>query len=326
MAFNEKRYTIGQCKELFMLDLEGRCSAATIENYENHLKYFSDFIKSEFQYDDNTIIDNIKLQDLQKYQKYLRTRKKNQDHLYKPVEDKCISMTTIRDYVMDIKTFFSFCYRLDYMDYEITKNLKLAKRDQVEKLPLYQSEVEQIENMFKGRTEGNARNLAIIHCGLDAGLRSGEVINLRLKDIDTKRNFLFVNLGKGNKSRYVPLSNRLKNYLVTYKTLHRFNDNNDDSYFFFNIASNEPITKDTLKQMYSRVKKNTSIFRLNHHLLRHTFATAFMSENGNIELLRNYMGHSSFNITQNYLHIVQKYKAISDDIYKLDPKFIRNSI
>lgn len=322
MAINNKRYTIGQCKELFMLDLEGRCSAATIENYENHLKYFSEFLATNLQYTDDTMIDEIRLQDLQKYQKYLRTRKKNENHIYKPSEDKYISMTTIRDYVMDIRAFFSYCYRLDYMDYEITKNFKLARRDQVEKLPLYQSEVEQIESLFKGRCEGNSRNLAIIHCGLDAGMRSGEVINLRLKDIDFKRNFIFVNLGKGNKSRYIPLSNRLKNYLVTYKTLYRFSNEDDNSYFFFNINSSDPVTKDTLKQVYNRIKRNTGIHRLNHHLLRHTFATSYMCSNGNIELLRNYLGHSSFNITQNYLHIMNKYKAISDDIYKLDPKFI----
>nr|WP_295683703.1 site-specific integrase [uncultured Lachnoclostridium sp.] len=319
----EKLYTLGDCFDLFMLDLEGRCSPKTIDNYDCHLRYFRQFIESELSAKANNIkINTIKITDLHKYVKMLRGRKKCETHLYKPTENKPVTMTTIRDYCLDIKTFFSFCYKNDYMDYDITKNWKLVKREPVEKLPLYQHEVDLIESIFKRKTENNIRNLCILHCGLDAGMRSSEVINLKLKDINWKTNYICIEAGKGFKTRYIPLSLRLKDLLLKYKLTYRYQNNDPNSYFFFQLASQEPINDNVMKQVYARIKKRTEVNRLNHHLLRHTFASSFMCGGGNLETLRDILGHSSYNVTQIYLHMSNKYKSLSSDIYHLDRRFM----
>lgn len=320
---NEKLYTLGDCMDLFMLDLEGRCSPKTIDNYNHHLRYFRQFIESELSTKANNLkINTLKITDLHKYVKMLRGRKKCETHLFKPTENKPVTMTTIRDYTLDIKTFLSFCYKNDYMSYDITKNWKLVNRESKEKLPLYQYEVELIENMFKGRTENNIRNLCIVHCGLDAGMRSSEVINLKLKDINWKTNYICIEGGKGFKTRYIPLSLRLKDLLLKYKLTYRYANSDPDSNFFFQLKSSEPINNNVMKQIYARIKKRTGITRLNHHLLRHTFASSFMCGGGNLETLRDILGHSSYNVTQMYLHMSNKYKLLSQDIYQLDKKFM----
>ena len=61
--------------------------------------------------------------------------------------------------------------------------MKLPKDDSGEIIPLYQSEVQQIDKLFNLKTEFGLRNWCIVHLMLDAGLRSSEVINLRFCDL-----------------------------------------------------------------------------------------------------------------------------------------------
>lgn len=319
----QRIYSISDCLDLFILDLEARCSDKTIENYQNSIRYFTDYITRVKEKPlEDIAINSIKIVDLNKYVAMLRNRHKYEGHNFRPTQEKKISNTTVRDYSRDICLFFRFCYKNDYMDYDITKNFKLIPEEHKEVLPLYQYEVEQMESMFAGKNERDYRNLAIIHCMLDAGMRSGEVVRLKECDINFKNNYIYIDRSKGYKSRYVKMSYRLKSYLMKYLTVFRYPASSKEQPFFFQVGSNKPITENVIKQMFSRVRETTEIVRLKPHLLRHTFASSFMCGGGNLESLRDLLGHSSYTVTQKYIHMSAKYKSLSDDIYKLDRGFM----
>lgn len=320
----DKLLTLEQGFELFLLDREVYCSPNTVQNYRNTLKYFFNYITVERNAGINKIhLNTITLQDLNRYVVMLRKRNKLSTHHFKPTVEKPISNTSIRDYQMDVKTFFKWLYNCDYMDYEISKNFKMIPREKTQRLPLYQDEVDSIDSMFKNsKCETSLRNLCIIHLMCDGGLRSQEVIHLSVHHLDFNKKYIFIEKSKGYRSRYVPMSNKLKGYLYKYFSLYRLSTSSDYP-FLLQIGTDKGITKDVIKSLFSRIKKTTNIVRLNPHLLRHTFATSFILGGGDLETLRMYLGHSSLETTQKYLHTATVYKSISDDIYKLDKFFIK---
>lgn len=68
----------------------------------------------------------------------------------------------------------------------------------------------------------------------------------------------------------------------------------------------KPITQVTIKQLFKKLKRKTEIPRLHPHLLRHTFATRYLENGGDIYSLREILGHTSLTMVQKYLHLTQQ--------------------
>ncbi|MBQ9069903.1 MAG: tyrosine-type recombinase/integrase, partial [Clostridia bacterium] len=67
----------------------------------------------------------------------------------------------------------------------------------------------------------------------------------------------------------------------------------------------EPLTRDTLKNMFRKLKRKSGVERLHPHLLRHTFATRYLENGGSIYTLKELLGHTTLKQTQAYLHVAQ---------------------
>ena len=306
---------------MFYLDIESRCSKSTLTNYQLRLKYFINFLGGKVAHPYSYFLDDLTVNDLRLYAKLLRDKKKFDNSANRPSQNVNISATTVRDYCSDLAAFLSWCYKNDYMSRDITKNWKIIPREKKEVLPLYQNEVDQIDACWKTKSETSCRNIAMFHLMLDAGLRSGEVVRLRLKDVNFDMNYIEIVGSKGNRSRFVKMSFRLKQYLLRYFNLYRMPKTETDQ-FFLMVGSTEGINPNVIKQIFSRLKVKTGISRLKPHLLRHTFASAFVCQGGNLEHLRLLLGHSNFSISENYIHVANKWKSLSPDIYKLDEVFM----
>ncbi|MSA03713.1 tyrosine-type recombinase/integrase [Lactonifactor sp. BIOML-A3] len=315
-----------QAFELFIFDRETYCGENTVRNYKNTLGYFLRFLMRKYNCDLCKIdADSITNLDLQEYVIYLRNKTKLDDHPFKPTEDKHITNTTIRTYSIDLRTFFNFLFRNEYIEKDLMKKFKLIKREKKLVLPVFSDEVKTIDSCFNLRTMTGIRNYCIVHLMLDAGLRSGEVCKLHLNDINFLQNHIIVIDGKGKKDRIVPLAKKLKKCLHEYITLYRPYTGQEHDFLFCSVnGSLEPISGDTIKSLFSRIKKKTGLERLKPHLLRHTFATSFILGGGDMESLRLYMGHSGYDVTQDYLHLANTYSRMGSDIYKLDKIFFRS--
>lgn len=68
----------------------------------------------------------------------------------------------------------------------------------------------------------------------------------------------------------------------------------------------KPITQVMIKQLFKKLKRKTEIPRLHPHLLRHTFATRYLENGGDIYSLREILGHTSLTMVQKYLHLTQQ--------------------
>ena len=312
-----------QAFDLFIFDRETYCSYKTVRNYKNTLSYFLDYMKDARNCSLEEIkLSDITLMDLKGYVVMLRNRDKLSNHPYKPTEHKPITNTSIRTYSIDLRTFFNFLYNNEYMEKNLMKHFKLIKRENKIIVPLFEDEVKEIDTLFNLKTYLGLRNYCMIHLMLDEGLRSGEVVNLRISNIDFQQNHVIIYDGKGNKDRIIPLSSQLKKYLHQYVTVYRPYTEHD--YMFCSVREQSQVSEDVIKCLFSRIRKKTGLSRLKPHLLRHTFATSFILGGGDLESLRIYMGHSSYEVTQKYLHLANVYSRMGSDVYRLDKIFFKS--
>ena len=159
----------------FIFDRETFCTAKTVSNYKSTLKYFSEYIYSV--HGDIEIVD-ISVDDLKGYVHFLKNRKKLQSHPYMPTQNKRITDTSIRTYLIDVRAFFNYLYSNDLVKEYIFKKFKLVRREKKLVLPLTVEQVQLIDDLYSEHEEKALRNWCIIHLMLDAGFRVGDVVNL----------------------------------------------------------------------------------------------------------------------------------------------------
>ena len=147
------------------------------------------------------------------------------------------------------------------------------------------------------------------------GLRIGEVINLRIADVDFKAGTIQINNSKKDKSRKIPMSNTLCHTCMEYsKQVHKGCSPNE--YFFTNV-NNRQYTNNRFYKSYKKLLWDIGISHGGRgkgsriHDLRHTFAVHSLKQMIESELdlnvalpyLSTYLRHNSLNETQYYLRL-----------------------
>jgi site-specific recombinase XerD len=136
---------------------------------------------------------------------------------------------------------------------------------------------------------------------LGTGMRVGELASLGVDDYegDGDVGFLKVRRGKGAKFRRVPLSARLRREIDRYMSRHRVES--QTSRLLIRIDG-EPVRKVTIGYLLKRIKLRVG-FKVHAHKFRHTFATEYLRNGGDIERLRRILGHTSYVMVMRYLHL-----------------------
>jgi len=145
----------------------------------------------------------------------------------------------------------------------------------------------------------NIKHRAILHTIYSAGLRIGEVIRLRVKDVRSDDGFLFVKDSKGKKDRHTVLSPLLLDLLRKYYKVHK------PSYWLFEGQDGGQYSATSIQQIYRRAVKQTGSNPWSTpHTLRHSFATHLMQRGVNIRYIQRALGHSSTKTTEVYTRVL----------------------
>ncbi len=146
------------------------------------------------------------------------------------------------------------------------------------------------------------------------GLRCGELLNLRLRDVDSKRNFLIIRQAKGKKDRYVPITVKLIEELREYFKMYK-----PKTWLFEGQRIGEPYSARSLQLVLkealiqARIKKPVTL-----HWLRHSFATHLLESGTDIRYIQSLLGHNSPKTTMIYTHVseqsLSKIKMPYDDL------------
>lgn len=159
--------------------------------------------------------------------------------------------------------------------------------------------VEEVKRIIS--SVGNLKHKVILMTIYSGGLRLSELINLRIKDIDHDRKFIFVKDAKGKKDRRTLLSDKLvaylKDYLPKYKP-HTFLVEGQDGGQY--TASSVSKVFKTACDAAGIIKKASP------HTLRHSFATHMLEGGADLRYIQELLGHSSSKTTEIYTHITRK--------------------
>lgn len=219
-----------------------------------------------------------------------------------------LSSSSVNSALRAVKAFYNYCISENYTE-DVSKKLKLPRMHKIEQKILTMEEIKVLFTAIKA-DKLSLRNKCIALLMLDSGFRKGEIVRLRICDIDWKTSSVMVN-GKGFKQRIVPIGEKTKKRMREYYNACRGYADEESSFFVNNHY--EPITDNAIKQCFYALKKVTGIERLHPHLLRHTFATMYIVNGGNLETLRCILGHTSIQTTQIYLHFASNYKLITEN-------------
>lgn len=144
----------------------------------------------------------------------------------------------------------------------------------------------------------NLKHRTILSLLYGSGLRMGEVLNLKLTDIDGSRMVFNIREGKGLKDRQMPLSEQLlyliNNYISQYKPKE----------FLFNGQLGLQYTSSSINQLLKYYADKAGVKkRIHAHKIRHCYATHLLEAGTEMSLIQKLLGHKKIQTTQIYSHI-----------------------
>jgi site-specific recombinase XerD len=286
-------------------------SPRTVDWYTANLKSFHNYLKS--QHLPNTL-DRIDIKVLRQYVLYLLKRNKYQGHPITPEKKEPLSASSVHGHVRTLRAFFSWLVAEGFIEANPAKDLKPPKLYQKVISILSDDEIRAILDLFTPMNSSNARNQTIFMIMLDTGLRVGELVNLKMNDIHVNEGLLKV-LGKGKKERLVPMGSKAQKALQRYLFRYRpqpFSKNTDN--VFLSLVG-KPLTENSVKLIFSRLAKRSGVSKLHAHLCRHTFATRFLINGGDVFTLQHILGHSTLEMVRHYVNFASTHVVIQHQKY-----------
>ncbi|MGD9604559.1 MAG: site-specific tyrosine recombinase XerD [Bacilli bacterium] len=281
---------------LYYLSGELNLSINTRNGYERDIKQYLEYLgKYRMRVDPN----DITVEDIRQF---LATLKRKQN-----------SNGTLSRKLSAIKSFHRFLFQEKYVKMNVAKLLTSPKK--VKKLPIILS-IEEIDILLSNlKTDNplNHRNKAMIELAYSSGLRVSELINLQFKDLHLEMGFLDI-LGKGQKTRIVPIGEQAVALLKSYLSLARpkllSNHQND---FIFLTHFGKPMTRQSFFIIIKDCAKQAGITKpISPHKLRHSFASHLLARGIDLRFIQELLGHEDISTTEIYTHI---YNARIKDLY-----------
>ena len=157
-----------------------------------------------------------------------------------------------------------------------------------------------------------------IRMGIYTGLRCGELLNLKISQIDFSNNVIHIvnDLDfqtKSRKNRDVPIASELKDDLIYYvkywvnpQTMKSELRQDHQRIYLFNKENGSKIG--TMKRSYYNLMKKLNIKEVTIHTMRHTFASHLVMSGASIRTIQDFLGHSSISVTERYAHLTNSHK------------------
>jgi integrase/recombinase XerD len=146
------------------------------------------------------------------------------------------------------------------------------------------------------------------------GLRRSEVLNLKPKDVDSKRGMLTIRNAKGRKDRLVPISGKVIEMLRSYYKAYR-----PKVWLFEGQFEGTPYSEQSIQSVLKQAVRAAGIKRpVTLHWLRHSYATHLLESGTDLRYIQELLGHKSSKTTEIYTHVsmksLQKIKSPFDDL------------
>ena len=220
------------------------------------------------------------------------TKNEIMDFLVAFRKSKSWSSTSQNQIINAIKFFYEQVLKQPRMVYDLPR----AQKEQ--KLPAVFDESEVLAIINASENTKHKTMLCLAYAG---GLRVSEIVNLRLKDVDSKRMVITLREAKGKKDRQVMLSEKLLGLLRTYFKEYKPKE------WMLEGQKGEQYSARSVQEVIQQAKKKAGVNKRGSiHALRHSFATHLLEAGTDIMSIKELLGHSSIRTTSIYTHVSKK--------------------
>lgn len=278
------------------------------KNYSNYtISSYRDDILEYFRYleRENLIYNEIQYSDLRFYLMYLKDEKKD-------------SNSSIDRKISALRGFYNYLANIGVISNNVFLLVTGLKKEK--KLPRY-FEYNELEELFEVPDLKSAlgqRDRLILEMLYATGLRVGELVNIKISDINLADRKILV-VGKGNKEREVTYGDYCHEILLLYlNDGYQMLNKNNELYLFLN-NNGIKITERGVRYILDKIIKVTSLNKsISPHVLRHSFATHLLNEGCDLLTVQKLLGHESISATQIYTHV--SIDHLKDVYYKNFPR------
>lgn len=280
--------------------------------WETAISNYKSYLRIERGLSENTI-DNYS-RDLRKLTKYLEELDNAPNPITISKEDiqgfiytvaKKIQARSQARLISGLKGFFNY---LVFEDYRKDNPLDLIESPKIgRKLPdtLAEEEIDAlIEAIDLGKPQGE-RNRAMLETLYSCGLRVTEMISLKLSDLYFQEGFINV-VGKGDKQRFVPISEHTQKYIDIYRKEIRTHIDVKPEYvdiLFLNRRGRQ-LTRAMIFTIIKDLAVKAGIKKtISPHTFRHSFATHLLQNGADLRSIQLMLGHESITTTEIYMHV-----------------------
>lgn len=273
---------------------ERRMAAGTVRNYLGDLEDFSSWLANQ----DITALDDVSAREVRSWQMLHMERGE--------------SPGTVKRRLSSLSSFFRFLRRRGLLEADIMA--KVSAPRQHRKLPVFfkEKETERLydDGLFPDTFMGQ-RDKLMLRLLYETGMRRSELAGLTTASVDLSALTLKVR-GKRNKERLIPIENELAHNIKSYLAL-KEQEMGPSEWLFVGAKGRQISPQDVYRTVKRYMTALSDADRISPHVFRHSFATHILNEGGNIEAIRELLGHADLATTEVYTHVTREHLK---EVYK----------
>jgi integrase/recombinase XerD len=298
--------------------------------WDEKIKDFEIFLRFERNFSENTL--DAYIRDIKKLKDYAEEDLENvgpdtiqyenlQEYIFNLSKKKFSERSQAR-WISSIKAFFKYLVEDEFRKDNPATLLEGPKLGLYLPDTLTLPDINKIISAIELDSDLGKRNQCIIEVLYGCGLRVSELIELKISNINFQEHYIKV-LGKGNKTRFVPLADYTATLLLSYiseirsriKVGKRYEDT-----LFLNTrgtSMSRVIVFLIIKELTDKAGVSKKI---SPHTFRHSFATHLLQNGADLRYIQEMLGHSSITTTEIYTHL--KTEELRDVILNYHPRNI----
>ena len=270
------------------------------------LERFLEYIAVEKRYSPNTLISYRK--DLEDFSLFLLETEAHQDlvkvdkkiirNFMVHLGEKKIAKRSINRKLSTLRSFYLFLLKVGEIKNSPLESIQSLKFYAEKQIPFSEEEMANQQLEANKPAKKSLLKELIVETLYQTGIRRAELVNLLLENVDFSKREMKV-IGKGNKARVIPISEKLSSLMAEYLLIRKPLEA-DKIYFFINTKGKKLNDKFVYSTVNTYLSLVTSKKKKSPHILRHSFATHVLEYGAEISKVKMIMGHSSLASTQVY--------------------------
>lgn len=233
------------------------------------------------------------------------------------IADSQVKATTQARILSGVRAFFQYLALEDLINENPADFLVFPKTTR--KLPsvLSPDEIDAMIATFDRSTFEGERNVALFETLYSCGLRVSEVVNLGLTQIHREEGYIQV-IGKGNKERLVPISERALKHIFLFVDHFRNHITLDSKHrnTVFVSAKGKGISRQMVFMTMRKAALEAGIDKtISPHTMRHSFATHLVEAGADLRAVQEMLGHESITTTEIYTHLDRSFLAKTLEVF-----------